>query len=120
MEGETNHYSKMNRSNKSQLPLLNPNSFPLPTLESTLFQDPYKQIKEIAQNNFTVQNIGNSVSNFHPVTLSLSNQKDSEQIYRYDNEYSNYDKTAHNGFLELRLNEKVFEYLFYFFNIINK
>ena len=110
---ETNHNSKINNED-DYLSLPKFNSFSLPPLEYTFpqySQYPYKQInQDFIQNNLSIQNVGGGGS----VSTTFQSKKNSEQIYHYDDEYnSNYDKAAHkdnnSDFLDLRLNDKVFD-----------
>ncbi|SRR6266498_4734569 len=116
MDNETNHYSKINKSNIeekfSSLPKFN--NFSLLSLY-TFPQIPYNQInQDFFQNNLTIQNVRGGASTFHSITLPSSKQKGNEYIYQYDDEYSNYDKVdkvTHNdnsSFLKFKLNDKVF------------
>ena len=116
MDNETNHYSKINKSNVeekfSSLP--KSNNFSL----SLLYMFPqisYNQInQDFFQNNLAIQNVRGGASTFHSITLSSSKQKGSKYIYQYNDEYSNYDKVnkaAYNdnsSFLKFKLNDKVF------------
>src|SRR2546430_569214 len=70
-------------------------------------QYPYKQInQDFIQNNLAIQNVGGGGG----VSITFQSKKGSEQIYHYDDEYnSNYDKAAHKDYMDLRLNDKVFD-----------
>ena len=110
MESETN-YNKTNSANDKRV-FSQPQShtLPLPPLEYTFPQNPYNQINQ----DF----LQSGVSNFYPISLPSLRQSDSEQLYGYNNGYSNYDKAAYRFD-----NDKVFINIYLFIllsNMVNK